>query len=153
MGQWVPVREAAQILGISEKTIKRRIAGGQMEARTEHMEKGLRYLVEVPEGTPEIDAVGQTEAANGVTLAYQQLVESLQDQVNHLQQELTFKNREIVEFHRILGQQSDQKLIQPPVMTDLVPVLSPGSTAGATPTPHRGDRKMGFLKRLFGTLG
>ena len=146
MGMWVPVREAANILGISEKTIKRRIAAGQMEAKTEHMEKGLRYLVEVPDVIPDPDCEIPSEAATGVTLAYQQLVETLQDQVSHLQRELEFKNREIADFHRLFQQQAETPQLSPPVVPDVIPVTPPG----ATPAPQRHDSKRGFWARLFG---
>ncbi len=147
MGLWVPVREAANILGISEKTIKRRIAAGQMEAKTEQMEKGLRYLVEVPDVIPEGDCGTPAEAVTVVTLAYQQLVETLQDQVAHLQGELEFKNREIADFHRIFQQQAEAPQLSPPVLPDLIPV----APVGVTPTPRRGDIKQGFWTRLFGS--
>jgi hypothetical protein len=150
MGQWVPVREAAIIMGLSEKTFKRRIAAGQLEAHTEQMEKGLRYLVEVPDVTPDEDSSTPIEAQTGVTLAYQQLVETLQDQVSHLQRELEFKNHEIADFHRLLQQQAEALALPQPAAVDLVPATPTVTPTVMSASPQRDPIKNGFWKRLFG---
>ena len=48
MGRWVPMGEAADILGVSFDTIKRRARLGQIPKRQEKTARGFRWLVEVP---------------------------------------------------------------------------------------------------------
>jgi excisionase family DNA binding protein len=46
---YVGIKEAAEVLGVSQDTIRRRIKAGELEGQQEPMGSGFRWLVEVPE--------------------------------------------------------------------------------------------------------
>lgn len=57
MSVWVSLSEAAQILGVSVDTVKRRIVAGQFQARREQRPQGFRWVVELPaENAPHDEA-------------------------------------------------------------------------------------------------
>ncbi len=47
---YLGIRDAAEVLGVSQDTIRRRIKAGEIEAHQEPMGSGYRWLVLVPEG-------------------------------------------------------------------------------------------------------
>lgn len=51
-GQWVPLREAAAALGISERTARRRIKGAELQGRLVASQKGPAYEVWLDSGQP-----------------------------------------------------------------------------------------------------
>lgn len=53
---WLPVKDAAQRLGVSADTVKRRIKAGALEARQEPTAQGYRWLVAI--GAPETPPAG-----------------------------------------------------------------------------------------------
>ena len=48
-GQWLPLREAAQAWGISEKSVRRRVLGGTAQGRKVETPTGLRWEIWVPD--------------------------------------------------------------------------------------------------------
>ena len=58
---WVPIREAAMMLGVSPDTIKRRIKGGEIPARKEPRPQGYVWLVQL-ESTPALAPVAPLHA-------------------------------------------------------------------------------------------
>jgi len=159
MGRWVPVREAAAALAVSEDTLKRRIKAGTIEGRQEKTDKGFRWLVEVPDDLSEPESGDNQDTA--------ELIQSLKHQVTWLEGELEFRRREVAELHVLLQQQS-QKAIpapvepylpqtkgntveEPPYMSPQAPIHGPEISR---PSIARGTEisvpsKQSFWKRLF----
>jgi hypothetical protein len=144
MSVWVPVREAAIALGVSEATLKRKLKTGEIQGQQERMEKGWRWLVEVDEArieTPTPD--------NG----HEEIIVSLRSEVEWLRGELERRGREVAELHVLLQQvQHSKKLLLPP--HDLLPVTP--ITAPPVAATERLDsdaamrsNKTPFWKRLF----
>ncbi len=59
---YVSIKEAAEALGVSQDTIRRRIKAGEIPAQQEPMGSGYRWLVDVPE-----DAAEDAAQARGPT--------------------------------------------------------------------------------------
>jgi hypothetical protein len=51
----VTVAEAARILGVPEKTVRRKIRTGELPGAQVNTAQGLRWVVEIPEGAPDQD--------------------------------------------------------------------------------------------------
>ena len=74
MTRWVTVSEAAEVLGVHEDTVKRRLKMGQLLGRQEQTPRGFRWLVEVPVLEEEVggtdgDAVAAPGASATATVA------------------------------------------------------------------------------------
>ena len=108
-------KEAAQLLGVSVDTIERRLKRGDLKGHKEERPQGLTWMVEVPEevaasasngGIPPAAAPGEPSASpphSGGQLQFlEQLVATLQNQVNADQDELAAKNEQIRELHVLL---------------------------------------------------
>ena len=54
---WLTLAEAARMLGISEKTARRRARAGQLEARQVPTQHGPTWQVRLPNGVPTVDRV------------------------------------------------------------------------------------------------
>ncbi len=50
-GRWGTVSEAAQALGVSVDTIRRRMKRGEMDTRREQTPQGFRWLIRLPDET------------------------------------------------------------------------------------------------------
>ena len=68
--RWVSLAEAARVLGVSEKTARRRAKAGQLQARLACTPHGPAWQERVPMGIPEEGRVGgdRTQAATVVEL-------------------------------------------------------------------------------------
>lgn len=120
----IPIHEAAQRLGVSPDTIRRRIRRGELRATKEETPQGYIWLVEVPEDEPmqpymqDGGVHGQEhrqdvqEATDGEVQALRNLVDVLKAQVAIQQEELEARRREVQELH-ILLQQAQKALPQP----------------------------------------
>lgn len=89
---YVGIKEAAERLGVSQDTIRRRIKAGEIPAQQEPMGSGYRWLVEVPDD-PETDtrardmrsnAEGQASADALELAALRERVEGLERLVDEL---------------------------------------------------------------------
>jgi len=65
VGEWVPISEAAQRLRLSQDAVRRRLKGGQLQARREVMPQGFRWLVLLAEDAPGVDNRDPGEVAPG----------------------------------------------------------------------------------------
>jgi excisionase family DNA binding protein len=93
----VTIAEAAQLLGLSEKTVRRRVISGRLQATQMSTYKGYTWMVEVPDDlvTPES---GELQA--------------LRDRVAAQERELEAKNEQIRQLHILL--QQAQAALPPP---------------------------------------
>ncbi len=101
------IQAAAQSLGISEITIRRKLRTGHLSGHQEDPPSG-RWWVEVPDEQP----IGSDSAASGSRSEGQEghllrdLVGVLKDQVTTLQHHLEIREREVGELHVIIQQQA-----------------------------------------------
>lgn len=78
--RWHPLAEAARVLGVSEKTVRRRAKAGQLDARQVPTQHGPAWQVRLPDGVPtgdRVDPVG-TQAQTTAMLELIRLVGELQ---------------------------------------------------------------------------
>jgi len=101
------ISQAAKLLGISQATVKRRLARGEIKGRQEARPQGYRWLVAVD--TDRIHHQNTTHPSNGNssdTAQLTTLVTTLQAQVQAQAEELEARRREVAELHQLLGQQT-----------------------------------------------
>ena len=150
MDRWVPVRDAAIALGVSEATLKRHIKTGKVTGRQEPYEKGWRWLVELSDE----QLTSQTKATSGHKAGNEELVEELREQNRRLWEEVESNRREVAELH-VLLQRAQQATPQLPPVVDLTPATPERTSATTLVSPltpqQEATPKKGFLKRLFGT--
>jgi len=94
----VSIAEAAQRLGVSKDTIKRRIKDGGLTAHRKQRGKSWIWLVETPNETTHNNNTNH------------QTAQALQELVDTLKTQLEARTREIHELHLMLG----QKALEPP---------------------------------------
>ena len=102
-GMDVNISLAAERLGVSVGTVRRRIHDGTLIGRMEKTPQGFKWLVTVPD--PEIPGKDdhQDEPRVGRTNGNDLVVEILQDQVRRLSEQLDASTKEISELHQIIG--------------------------------------------------
>jgi Tfp pilus assembly protein FimV len=120
---WVPVQEAAHVLGVSPDTIKRRMRAGEIPQRQEKTRKGFRWLVEVssPEAAP-VDAGEHASADAGADAPAEagapdsgeleqlrQRVTSLEQDKVLLWEQLKVRDREVEELHVLLQRSQESR--------------------------------------------
>src|SRR5919106_5981994 len=89
----VTIAEAAQILRLSERTIRRRLQVGELTGSRMTSPGGYTWLVDVPDEAP-IGESDRTEA----------LIARLEAQVEAQDQELEARRREVQQLHVLLQQ-------------------------------------------------
>jgi excisionase family DNA binding protein len=96
--QEVTIAQAAERLGVSMDTIRRRISKGEVKARKVPSAHGEMYMIELDEeASPEpIEPPGKTEITPEV--------EALRKTISILETELEARRREIQELHVLLQQ-------------------------------------------------
>ena len=97
----VTIQEAAQHLGVSQDTVRRRIRKEELQARQTPTPQGFRWVVTIPDTPPNnTPPPGEdTDNANGGAL-----VVELKARVNNLEEQLTIRAGEISELHPLLAQ-------------------------------------------------
>jgi len=53
MGEWVTIREATRLLGVSDDTVRRRIARSELQSRRDGQARNATIFVELPDGLPD----------------------------------------------------------------------------------------------------
>jgi transposase-like protein len=91
----VTITEAARRLGISERTVRRRLHNGDLPGRQLATPQGFVWTVEMPDDVPSDQTNGK--AADGELEALRELVAVLKDQVET-------KDQQIKELHVLLQQ-------------------------------------------------
>ena len=111
------IQAAAQSLGISEITVRRKLRTGQLSGHQEDLPNG-RWWVEIPDeqlfgsgratpgSRPEDQPAKGQEARSQEGHLLQDLVDVLKDQVANLQHHLEIREREVGELHVIIQQQA-----------------------------------------------
>jgi hypothetical protein len=89
----VTIAEAAQILRLSERTIRRRLQVGELTGSRMASPGGYTWMVDVPDGAP----IGETDRTNA-------LIARLEKQIEAQAEELEARRREVQELHVLLQQ-------------------------------------------------
>jgi predicted DNA-binding transcriptional regulator YafY len=90
----VTVAEAARLLGVPEKTVRRKIRTGELSGAQANTAQGVRWMVEIPDGTPDQE---HREHHNEDCAA-------LREVILVLREELEARRRETQEFLFLLQQ-------------------------------------------------
>jgi len=107
----VTIQEAAQHLGVSQDTVRRRIRNEELQARQTPTPQGFRWVVEL-EGLeeaaqaaptpPHRPDIGQVEDGQDI----RELVDALRSQLQSQEEELAARRREVQELHVLLQQKA-----------------------------------------------
>ncbi len=115
------IKGAAQRLGVSELTIRRRLRAGSLTGHQESRPQGFVWTVEVPDDMEELEEEpSEQETSDGVPGVLHELVATLQDQLNSQakahQAQLAAKDEQIKELHILLQQSQEQtsRMLPPP---------------------------------------
>ena len=127
----VSMAEAAQLLGLSVDTVRRRLHRGELQGRQEPTAQGFRWWIEVPDqvdpshksgaatlgqngsysGATLEDVSSATSDNSGATLAspsdpqaLREVIDVLQAQVKAQQEQLAVKDQQIQQLHILLQQ-------------------------------------------------
>jgi len=101
----VSIKEAADRLGISQDTVRRRIRNGALTGEQHTTPQGFKWTVELPEvsnglGDRQADQAAQDQV-DGAELAI--AVEELRARVQSLEAQLGVKDTQIGELHRLMA--------------------------------------------------
>jgi len=91
----LPVAEAARHLGLSTRTIRRKLHDGELSGRQLSTPQGFVWMVELA------DEQGSSDGEVG---ALRELVDVLKDEVSTLKGELTERGQEMQQLHVLLQQ-------------------------------------------------
>jgi excisionase family DNA binding protein len=94
----ITIAQAAERLGVSMDTIRRRISKGEIKARKVPSAHGEMYLVELPEDAAPEPAAPREKTDNKGE------VEALHQTISILETELEARRREVQELHVLLQQ-------------------------------------------------
>src|SRR5918999_1512728 len=113
----VSVIEAAQFLGVSTHTVKRRLKKGELKGEQQATPQGFVWLVEIADDPVELEsAVADGSGANPTATPewanhYEEVIELLKSdleardkQIGFLKEELEARRREVQELHVLLQQ-------------------------------------------------
>ena len=92
------ISEAARRLGISEKTVRRRVHNGELPGTQVSTPQGFTWMVDMPDEVPSDD--------NGVGESGNENHSDLRELVETLKGELVRKNTQIEQLHVIIQQQA-----------------------------------------------
>ena len=111
---WLPLLDAAQALGVSPDTVRRRVRRGELPSRHEHG----RLLVELPVGTP---TAAQAQGEAGELALFRERVSLLERERETLTAELAARRQSETELRALLSQaQTLVARIAPPPRGELV---------------------------------
>jgi len=114
--QEVTITEAAQLLGISSATVKRRLKTGELNGRQASRPQGFLWMVEIDQDhsttPPTTGSRDHSSNGNSTGAELESLVAVLQAQVTSQAEELDARRREVQELHILL--QSAQSALPPP---------------------------------------
>jgi hypothetical protein len=102
----VPIIEAANSLGVSVDTIRRRISKGELKARKIPSPHGEIYMVEIPDNI--VVESSDSEEKKEVTPSEVQTIEAMKKTISILQTEVDARRREVQELHVLLQQAQKQ---------------------------------------------
>jgi predicted site-specific integrase-resolvase len=108
----VPIIEAANSLGVSIDTVRRRINKGELKARKVPSPHGEIYMVEIPDAVAPVPSDLQDKEENTTEV---ETLETMRKTISILETELEARRREVQELH-VLLQQAQKQL--PPGKTE-----------------------------------
>jgi excisionase family DNA binding protein len=94
----VTIAEAARILGVPEKTVRRKVHNGELQGTQIDTSRGFRWMVEVPDGDPE----QEHHSEDCATL--RELVTVLREELAVRDRQLEAKDKQIEQLHVLLQQ-------------------------------------------------
>jgi excisionase family DNA binding protein len=94
----VTIAEAARILGVPEKTVRRKVHNGELQGTQIDTPRGFRWMVEVPDGDPEQEHHGEDCAT------LRELVTVLREELAVRDRQLEAKDKQIEQLHVLLQQ-------------------------------------------------
>ena len=109
----VTIQEAAQHLGVSQDTVRRRIRKEELQARQTPTPQGLRWVAELEDLEEDAQAaptaphrpdIGSAQVEDGQDL--RELVDVLRSQLQSQEEELVARRREVQELHVLLQQKA-----------------------------------------------
>ena len=155
MAESVTIREAAERLGVSPDTIRRRITRGQLKAVQEPRPQGFVWVVELPTAKRRRTATRRPPRPKGPSPAELEAAH-LRETVKMLTTELESRRREVSELHQLLAQ--SQLLLsagsepeEEPPRTTVEVRRSPQEPPQARPPVRRRltlrERVLGYVRR------
>src|SRR5918999_807110 len=110
----VTISEAARLLQISERTIRRRLHTGELQGSQVSTSGGFAWMVEVPEDLPGDSPDSGEKAATAALIARMAAqIEAQQEQLAVKDSQLESKDRQIEQLH-VLLQQAQAALLPTP---------------------------------------
>ena len=106
----VSISEAARNLGISERTVRRRLHSGELSGSQVATPQGFVWTIAMPDAMPE--GMTNGNVSEGEIAAIRELLEAYKDEVGTLKEELEQKNTQIGQLH-VLVQQAQAALPAP----------------------------------------
>ena len=103
MAERVTIREAAQRLGVSPDTVRRRMQRGELEAIQEPRPQGFVWMVELPRPKAKRRGSRRPPKPKGPSPAELEAAH-LREKVEMLTTELESRRREVSELHQLLAQ-------------------------------------------------
>jgi septin family protein len=112
----VTFQEAAFRLGLSEKTVRRRVLNGRLPGSQVATPQGFAWMVDIPDELPESgESFGELAALRELNTALQSRIDAqdkqleskdkqIEQQLTSHQEELSAKNRQIEQLHVLLQQ-------------------------------------------------
>jgi excisionase family DNA binding protein len=109
----VTIQEAAQHLGVSQDTVRRRIRKEELQARQTPTPQGFRWVVELEDLEEDAQAaptpthrpdIGGAQVEDGQDV--RELVDALRSQLQSQGEELVARRREVQELHVLLQQKA-----------------------------------------------
>ena len=94
----VTIAEAARILGVPEKTVRRKVHNRELQGTQIDTPRGFRWMVEVPDGDPEQEHHGEDCAT------LRELVTVLREELAVRDRQLEAKDKQIEQLHVLLQQ-------------------------------------------------
>jgi len=91
------ISEAAEVLQVSSHTVRRRLANGQLNGHKQPTAQGFVWKVEIE---------GENSQPNGRSPENNALLQSYEDRIEDLKEELEARRQEIGELHRLLAARS-----------------------------------------------
>jgi Winged helix-turn-helix DNA-binding len=140
----VTIREAAERLGVSQDTVKRRLKRGELQGVQEPRPQGFVWLVELPDEA----AAAATPPPSAAEVSAAE-VRRLDQMVDLLREQLANRERDIRELH-VLLEQAQRALPPPPRESEPAPEpleYPPPQTQGSS--PDEGPEQLPWWRRLF----
>jgi hypothetical protein len=103
----VTIAEAARLLGLSQKTVRRRVVRGELPGIQEATPQGYTWFVDIPDQPPEFEAEmpsGELQALRELNVALGDRIDAQDRELEAKNQQLAAKDEQIRELHILLQQ-------------------------------------------------